>query len=179
MLSHQPVNTRGVDIEVVPTYKYLCVQLDNKLDCSLNTDALYRKGQSRLFLLRRLRSLDICRKMLQMFYQSVVVSVLFYAAVCWGGSIKHKDARRLEKLVKRAGSDWNQVGFTGGCVERYTQKKVEAILNYSDHPLHNIFMDRRNSGSGRLISLHCRTERYRRSFIPTAIRLYNSLANSR
>ncbi len=31
-------------------------------------------------------SLDICSKMLQMIYQSVVASVLFYAAVCWGGS---------------------------------------------------------------------------------------------
>lgn len=42
--------------------------------------------------------------MLQMFYQSVVASVLFYAAVCWGGSIRHKDTRRMDKLDKKAGS---------------------------------------------------------------------------
>lgn len=35
--------------------------------------------------------------MLQMIYQSVVASV-FYAAV-WGGSIRHKDARQLGKLL--------------------------------------------------------------------------------
>ena len=42
--------------------------------------------------------------MLQIFYQSAVASVLFYAAVCWGGSVMDKDARRLNKLVKKAGS---------------------------------------------------------------------------
>ena len=47
-ISHQPVNICGEDIEVVPTYKYLGVHLDDRLDWSLNTDALYRKGQSRL-----------------------------------------------------------------------------------------------------------------------------------
>lgn len=61
----QPVNTGGVDIEVVPSYKYLGVYLDNKLDWSLNTDALYKKGHSRLFFLRKLRSFNICSKMQQ------------------------------------------------------------------------------------------------------------------
>lgn len=36
-------NIRGVDIKLVPTYN-LGVHLNNKLDWSLNTDALYKKG---------------------------------------------------------------------------------------------------------------------------------------
>ena len=56
------------------------------------------------FFLRRLRSFDMCSRMLRMFYQSAVASVLFYAAVCWGGSMMDKDAKRLNKLVKKAGS---------------------------------------------------------------------------
>ncbi|KAG5283816.1 hypothetical protein AALO_G00046470 [Alosa alosa] len=40
----------------------------------------------------RLRSFNVCSKLLRMFYQSVVASVLFYAVVCWGGSTKKKDA---------------------------------------------------------------------------------------
>ncbi len=39
-----------------------------------------------------------------MFYQTVITSVLFYAVVCWGGSIKRRDATRLDKLVRKAGS---------------------------------------------------------------------------
>ena len=81
------------------------MHLDNKLlNWSLNTDALYRKGQSRLFFLRRLRSIDVCSEMLQMFYHSVVARVRFYAAVCWGGNMADKNIRRLDKPVKKAGS---------------------------------------------------------------------------
>ena len=83
-----PVSIEGVSVEVVNTYKYLGVHMDNKLDWSANVDAIYKKGQSRLYFLRRLRSFNVCNKLLRMFYQSVVASVLFYAVVCWGGSMK-------------------------------------------------------------------------------------------
>ncbi|RXN16542.1 chymotrypsin-like elastase family member 2A [Labeo rohita] len=35
---------------------------------------------------------------------TAVASVLFYAVVCWGGSIKNKNASCLDKLVRKAGS---------------------------------------------------------------------------
>ena len=97
-----PVSIEGVNVEVVSMYKYLGVHLDHKLDWSANTDAVYKKGQSRLYFLRRLRSFNICSKLLGMFYQSVVASVLFYAVVCWGGSTKKRDAGRLDRLVRKA-----------------------------------------------------------------------------
>lgn len=67
------------------TYRSLWVHLNNKLDWSVNTEALYRKVLSRLFFLRRIRSFNVRTRLLQMFYQSVVVSVIFFTAVCWGG----------------------------------------------------------------------------------------------
>ncbi|XP_061090145.1 uncharacterized protein LOC133123683 [Conger conger] len=93
-----------VSIEGVSTFRYLGVHLDNKLDWSANTEALYRKGQSRLYFLRRLRSFNVCSNLLWMFYQSVIASVLSYAIVCWGGSIKKRDAGRLERLGVPQGS---------------------------------------------------------------------------
>ena len=77
----QPVNIQGKDIAVQG------VHLDDKLNWSANAGALYKKGQSRLFFLRKLRSFDVCKEMLLMFYQSVMASMLFYAAVCWGGNM--------------------------------------------------------------------------------------------
>ena len=77
-----PVVIRGEEVDTVENYKYLGVWLDRKLDWTHNTDHLYKRGQSRLYFLRRLRSFNICRKLLWMFYQSVVASVLFYAVVC-------------------------------------------------------------------------------------------------
>ncbi|KAK3558139.1 hypothetical protein QTP86_009861 [Hemibagrus guttatus] len=44
------------------------------------------------------------RTMLQMFYHSVVASVIFCAVVCWGSRVKTADANRLNKLIRKAGS---------------------------------------------------------------------------
>ncbi|KAI3358072.1 hypothetical protein L3Q82_003084 [Scortum barcoo] len=62
-----PVNIQGLDIERVRTYKYLGVHLNNKLDWTDNTDSLYKKGQSRLYMLRRLGSFGVCRPLLRTF----------------------------------------------------------------------------------------------------------------
>jgi len=53
------VNIQGRDIEIVVDYKYLGVHLNNKLDRSTNTDALYKKGLSHLNLLRVLRTFGV------------------------------------------------------------------------------------------------------------------------
>ncbi|KAK3505886.1 hypothetical protein QTP70_019402, partial [Hemibagrus guttatus] len=50
---------RGSDVERVRSYRYLGLQLDDNLDWSVSTDYLYKKGQSRLFFLRRLGSFNI------------------------------------------------------------------------------------------------------------------------
>lgn len=90
-------------MEAVDSYKYLGLWLDNKVKWTTNTDHEYRKGQSRMYFLRRQRFFNICRKLLHMFYQSVVASVLFYAMVYWGGgggSISKMDSSRMDKLIR-------------------------------------------------------------------------------
>ncbi|KAI4899575.1 hypothetical protein NFI96_002191 [Prochilodus magdalenae] len=56
--SQQPISIKGVDVEVVRSYKYLGVHLDERLDWSVNTDSIYKKARSRLYFLRRLRVLQ-------------------------------------------------------------------------------------------------------------------------
>nr|AAA83744.1 orf2 [Batrachocottus baicalensis] len=66
-----PLSIQGLDIEMVTSYKYLGVHLNNKLDWSDHAHALYKKGQSRLFLLRRLRSFGVQGALLKTFFDSV------------------------------------------------------------------------------------------------------------
>ncbi|KAI3354573.1 hypothetical protein L3Q82_019077 [Scortum barcoo] len=49
----------------------------HRLDWSDNTNALVKKGNSRLFLLRRLRSFGVQGPLLRTFYDSVVASAIF------------------------------------------------------------------------------------------------------
>lgn len=48
------------------------VYTDNKLTWTWNAKAVLKKGKSRLWLLRRLRSFNVCRTVLRLFYESVV-----------------------------------------------------------------------------------------------------------
>ena len=42
------------EVEVVEKFKFLSVHLDNRLDWRHNTDVVHKKGQSRLYFLRKL-----------------------------------------------------------------------------------------------------------------------------
>lgn len=176
----EPVSIKGDCVEVVHTYKYLGVQLDDKLDWTANTEALCRKGQSRMYFLRRLASFNICKKLLQIFYQSVVASALMYAVVCWGSSLKKKDAARLDKLVRKAGSVvGTELDILTSVAERRTLNRLLSIIDNPDHPLHSTITRQRSSFSDRLLSLSCSTDRLKRSFLPHAIRLFNTSRGGR
>ncbi|KAL3065695.1 hypothetical protein OYC64_015782 [Pagothenia borchgrevinki] len=169
-----PLCILGEDVAVVEVYKYLGVHLDNGLNWRINTDAVYKKGMSRLYFLRKLRSFNVCSKMLEIFYQSVVASALFFAAVCWGGSIRAGDTSRINKLIRKAGS---VIGIKldpfEAVVERRTLNRLLSIMDNPTHPLHLQLDSQRSSFSNRLLQLPCHKDRYWKTFLPTAITLYN------
>ena len=81
-------------------YKYLGVHLDNRL---LTTLMLFiRRGQSRLYFLRKLGSFSVCGKMLHIFHKPVLESVISSGVNCWGSSIRARDSKKLNKLKKKA-----------------------------------------------------------------------------
>ncbi|KAF7646812.1 hypothetical protein LDENG_00182090 [Lucifuga dentata] len=95
-------------IEIVESYKYLGVHLDNKLNWKKNTNVLLKKASLRLFFLRKLRSFNVCNKLLHVFfiffYHGILASVLVaYAVPCWC-TITLEDRNRINKLIKKAGS---------------------------------------------------------------------------
>lgn len=171
----QPLRIRGEEVEEVADYKYLGVVIDNGLDWKSNTEAVYKKGMSRLYFLRKLRSFNVCSKMLEIFYQSVVASAIFFAVVCWGGSIRASDTNRLEKIIKKAGSVLGlKLESFETVMERRKLNKLLSIMDNDQHPLHHTVNRQRSTFSHRLLQLRCRRDRYRKSFRPHAITLYNN-----
>jgi hypothetical protein len=168
------VNIQGRDIERVDTYKYLGVHLNNKLDWTHNTNALYKRGQSRLYFLRRLRSFGVTGPLLKTFYDSVVASAILYAVACWSSSITERDIKKLDKVIKKSssvlGCPLDSVREVG---DRRVLAKLTAMLTHESHPLHYTLSALESSFSDRLRHPRCVTERYRRSFLPAAVRLYN------
>ena len=159
---YQSVCIDGGEIETVQTCKYRGWYY-NKLEWSANIEAVYRRDQSRLFFLRWLRSFSVCSDMMCMFYHTVIESAMFYDVVCWGSCTTDKNCRRLDKLVKKAGSVVRRrLDPLSAVVEKRMRRKLYSVLENNKHPLHSILAGQRT------------TERFRRSFVPIAIRFFNS-----
>ena len=62
-------------------------------------------------------------------------------------------------------------------VERVTRNKMQAIMDNVCHPLHTTMADQKSGRKNLFISITCKTKRYKNTFIPTAIRLFNSTAS--
>ena len=104
-----------------------------------------------------------------------MASVLFYAVSCWGGSIRKRDAGRLDRLVRKAGSVVGmELETLTTTAEIRTLNRLDSIIDNQKHPLHKTFINQMSLFSHRLRALPCRTDRLQRSFVPWAIQLFNS-----
>lgn len=98
------MTTIRVNAEVVRMYKYLVLLLDDKLDWSANRTST-----------RKISQFNICKNILQMFYQSVV-AMLYCAG---GGNLKsrtpHDWTRLLEELNLSLALSWKGGLWTKCC----------------------------------------------------------------
>ena len=120
----------------------------------------------------------ILRLLTSLGLQSIACCYMVY----WGGGIKAKDANKLNKLIKKAGKVIGSKLVTlEEVVEERLLAKVLAIRANTSHPLHDMIARQMStlSFSNRLIQPRCLRERDRRSFLPSAIRLYNTSAFAR
>lgn len=148
--------------------------MDNKLSWRRNCDAVIKKTQSRMFFLRKFRSFEVSRRLLNVFYLGAVASVLFYAVLSWGGSISAEDRNRINKLIKKAGSVIVlSLDSVDTILDKRMRTKVRTVLSSKDHPLHSVFNGLKSSFSNRMVMPQCSTQRFRNSFIPDAVRFYN------
>ena len=64
----RPLSTYN-EVEIVSKYKYLGTIFDDKLKWDDNTEEIVKKGQQRLYLLRKLNYFSVDQKILTLFLQ--------------------------------------------------------------------------------------------------------------
>ena len=170
-----PLVIKGEEVRIVSQYKYLGTVIDDKLDWSANVDACCKKTNQRLFFLRKLKQFRVSSTILTMFYQSVIESMLLYNQLCYFNGITQADRDRLNRLVSTAykvtGREARPLALA---YDTAAVKKIRRIQEEPSHPLHQaVAACESRRSSGRLISLKCRTSRFKDSFLPTAIRTVN------
>lgn len=67
---------------MVPYYKYMGMIIDNNLKFDANTDMLCKKGQQRLYCLRKLAKFTIDKNLMKLFYSAYVHSVISLSLIC-------------------------------------------------------------------------------------------------
>ena len=170
-----PVTLKGKVVERVVTFKYLGATIDDSLSWSENTDSIVSKANTRLHCLRKLHAFHVHSPMLQLFFSSMICSVLTFGSTVWGGNITDFDKKRLGRIIQKASY---LIGIPQeslkDMVERKVFKKLTNIFNDESHPLRQEFDSLIIARSGRLRLPKVNTERYLKSFVPNAVKIFNS-----
>ncbi len=166
------------EIEVVTEYKYLGSIIHDKLCFESNTSLLCKKGQQRLYCLRKLAKFNVDKTLLTLFYRSFVESVVTFSLICWYGSItvKQKTPFQGQFKVSNCITGSKQKGLEK-LYQKQMLRRVKSILSNSSHPLQAEFQMLPSGSRFKLPKL--RTNRYKHSFVPAAILLLNSTKNHR
>lgn len=168
-----PLSIKGQEIEAVSSYKYLGITIQDNLKWDKHVHIQCKRASARIYHLRKLREFRVNTCLQQLFYSATIESILFFGITVWGGSCTSEDSKKLRRVQRTASKvmhcevdSWGEV-YRTRCVARANKIRLD-----TSHPLHDCY-ERLPSGR-RLRVPRARTERHRRTFIPSSIRLMNS-----
>ena len=113
--------------------------------------------------------------LISLFYRATIETILTFCLSAWGGNATAYDLKKLNRVIMKAKKVCQSEVLSSieELLERVRGRKIESLMSSNHHPLSNkVEFSKR---TGRAIVIKCRTERYRRSFLPRATL---SLANS-
>jgi hypothetical protein len=150
----------------VKCFKFLGVHLSSDLKWGCNADSIVKKGQQRLFFLRRLRSFHVSQPLLLKFYRAEIESVLTQSMIVWWGNATADDRKRISRIVCTASK-------IIGCQLYLSRVKKRALSIVDDqfHPEHSLFQPMWSKN--RFGSIKSGSNRTLQSFYPTAVRVLN------
>lgn len=97
---HPPLYINNELVETVKEYKYLGTTIDSNFTFKQNVDSIYKKVNSRLYFARQLYNLKVDNKVMELFYQSIVQSVMNFSIVCWFGNCSVESKCKLTRIIK-------------------------------------------------------------------------------
>ena len=169
--THEPIVIKEEIVQTVSTYKYLGVTVDDCLKWTDHLKLLKNKVHQRMYFLSKLVCFNIDRTLCTLFYRSCIESIVTFCISVWGGNISVADKQGVNRIIKRASRVTDGIGNFDSLLDRCCLQRILKISKDDSHPLsRHVHISER---SGRMLSLRSKSERHRRSFLPTAIRSYN------
>ena len=169
---HENIVIKGEVVERVNEYKYLGVIFDEKLDWVNNSKKIQSKVNQRVFFMYNVAKFNVDTKILSLFYESCILSVISFCITAWGGNVRAKQKSMLNTSIKRCNkllkiNDFTDIDQALFCA---SQRKFLSIIKDPSHPLYSQI--KFSTRSNRLIHIKTKTKRHFNSFLPMTIRHY-------
>ena len=170
------IRIKGQQVEQVSSFKYLGTVLDGKLTFTENCDSIYKKARQRLFLLRRLRNLNVAAPILVSVYRCLIESIMTFNMVTWYGNLSERNKSKLSQIINQASKI---TGIKQAPLQHLyglaMKRKALQIVDDCSHPLHSSFQ---KLPSGRRLRVPmARKNTYKKLFVPSAITILNNGLN--
>ena len=173
-----PIVIEAKDVELVDSYKYLGCTLQRDLKCDIHVTKQVKKANKKMYHIRLMSNLRVDKKIICMFYNTVIFPTLIYALCCCYKSMTENEKKSMEKLRKKVcrivGPGFKDMIL---CVENIYKKqcvrRVKKIMADEFHPLNYLFYFLPNSN--KLNVHHCYTNRTKHTFVYSAIALINEM----
>ena len=131
--------------------------------------------EARMYCFRKLNYFHVDKRILALFYESVIASVWRYCLLCWGGNVSQWGRDKITRIVNQAGRMIGEPrqSLEDVCADLLITKQTD-VMDYASHSLHDRLAGQLISRSGRMRLPSGVTGWYLSSFIPQAIRIHNA-----
>ena len=89
---------RGQPVELVNSFKYLGLTIDNKLNFNKHVITTHKRAHHRLYVIRKLKSLSVAPHLLLLLYKSIIQPILMYRSPCFFTLLTVTSENRLLKI---------------------------------------------------------------------------------
>ena len=122
--------------------------------------------------LRKLKEFRVDNTILVLFYRSLIQSIVTFNLACFCGNLSKENMKKLERVRKVAQRiiRTDLPTFTE-LYEKQVLSKLQRIMHDSSHPLNHLF--KYNRSGFRLTVPKTVRSRFRQSFVPNAIHIFN------
>ena len=149
--------------------------MDDKLTFAYHVDCQLKKANKRLYCIRTMKKLNINPSIIALFYNMTVPPVLMYSAITFYGILSILLKRELDhprktcaRIVKEC---CDMMHSNDGVYDNAMLRTAKKIIADKIHPLNEFY---NLLQSGRRFRLpRCRTERFRKTFLPLSINKVN------
>lgn len=93
-----PTSINGQPVEMVESFKYLGIVLDNKLHFVHHITDIHKRCQQRPSAIRKLRALSAKPHLLLLLYQSIIEPILRYCATCYFTTLTLSNTNKLLEI---------------------------------------------------------------------------------